>query len=85
MSTVLSTAVNLLAADHWGRHHHPWFPVVPLVLIAIWIVVIVGVRRRWRHVGPRVSAESVLAERYARGEIDESEFRARRSVLRDRK
>ena len=27
-------------------------------------------------------AESVLAERFARGEIDEAEFRTRRSVLR---
>lgn len=31
---------------------------------------------------PRRDAEQVLAERYARGEIDESEFAHRREVLR---
>jgi putative membrane protein len=31
---------------------------------------------------PTRSAEDVLAERYARGEIDEQEYRSRRDVLR---
>ena len=82
MNALLSAG---LLADHWERHGHPWFPIFPLIVFAIWIIVFVGLRRRWRHLGPRVSAESVLAERYARGEIDESEFRARRAVLRERK
>ncbi|MFF0745564.1 SHOCT domain-containing protein [Streptomyces sp. NPDC004111] len=33
------------------------------------------------HAAP--SAEQVLAERYARGEVDEDEYRGRLSVLRD--
>ena len=76
----------LLALDHFHRDHDwfPWFPIIPLAFLAVWIVVIVSFRRRWRHVGPRVSAEAVLGERFARGEIDESEYRARRAVLRDK-
>jgi putative membrane protein len=41
------------------------------------------IRRRptWSSAGP--SAEDVLDERYARGEIDEQEYRQRRVVLRE--
>jgi len=39
-------------------------------------------RRPAREAGP--SAEEVLAERYARGEIDAEEYRRRRTVLRER-
>lgn len=71
----------LLAKDHGDR----WFPFFPLVFIAIWIVLIVSFRRRWtRGWSYRQTGESVLAERYARGEIDEAEFRNRRKVLRDK-
>jgi putative membrane protein len=73
--TLASTVVH---HDHW----FPWFPLVPLAFISAWFVLIwLLVGRRWRRwAGP--SAESVLAERYARGEIDEREFRERRTVLR---
>jgi putative membrane protein len=74
----------LLASDHWGRHHDGWFPffpLIPLFFIGVWVVVIVSFRRRWRH-GHHLSGESVLAERFARGEIDEAEYLERRSVLR---
>jgi len=67
-----------LATDH---HDGPWFPFFPLIFIALWLVVILTFRRRWQRV-PRHSGESVLAERYARGEIDEAEYRKRRDVLR---
>jgi putative membrane protein len=41
------------------------------------------IRRRptWAH--PGASAEDVLDERYARGEIDDEEYRQRRVVLRE--
>jgi putative membrane protein len=75
----------LLAADHWRHHGDGWFPFFPLVFIAIWIVVVVSFRRRWRRGWAyRHTGESILAERYARGEIDEAEFRGRRKVLRDK-
>lgn len=55
--------------------------IIPILVIAtIWLI---AGRRGWRN--PRVSGESVLAERYARGEIDEPEYRARSDVLRQRK
>ena len=63
-----------------GHHGLPFlFPVVFLlaflVLARPW-----SRRRRWHA----MAGQSVLAERYARGEIDEEEYRARRQVLRDR-
>ena len=64
----------------WGAG--PWFLVFPL----LWLAVIVGLvfvfrRSGWRH-PPTGSGETVLAERYARGEITEDEYRKRVSVLR---
>jgi putative membrane protein len=79
MNTTYSTA--LLAMDHWHDHDGRWFPIFPLIFIAIWLVVILTFRRRWHHAS-RQSGQSVLAERYARGEIDEVEYRTRREVLR---
>jgi putative membrane protein len=74
----------LLAADHWDHHDGFWFfPLVPLVFLTFWVIVFVSLRRRWHHAGYR-SGEAVLAERYARGEIDEREYRERRTVLRDK-
>jgi putative membrane protein len=54
----------------------------PLLFLSLWITAFVFLGRRWRHGGGWRSGESVLAERYARGEIDESEYRERREVLR---
>jgi putative membrane protein len=78
---------TLLAVDHW--HHSgwfPWFPLVPLFFVGVWVLLFTVVfRRRWRGGWGGPSAAHVLAERYARGEIDEREFRQRRDVLRQRK
>jgi putative membrane protein len=79
----------------WGGGHFVFFPFFLLIPI-FWIVVIglviffVSRRRRawWRHnaqYGPWTasrSAESTLAERFAQGDIDEVEYRARLEVLR---
>ena len=73
----------LLATDHWQGHPGPWFPLFPLLFLALWIGAFVFLARRWRHFGPgRGSGEAVLAERYARGEIDEAEYHERQAVLR---
>ena len=41
-------------------------------------------RRRPSEADPGESAAAALAERYARGEIDEDEYRKRQHVLRER-
>lgn len=66
------------ASGGWG----PWFLVFPLFWIAVLIAVGFAFRRgRWG--GHRsASAEDVLAERYARGEISADEYRQRLAVLR---
>jgi len=73
--------------------HGPWGggPAWPFFLLfpLFWILVIgtlifVG-RRTWRrnhHWAATQGAEGVLRERYARGEIDETEYRQRLEVLR---
>lgn len=63
-----------------------------LMMIVVWglpiALVVWAVRSSFRRDEPAVTtppgrdADQVLAERYARGEIDESEFAHRREVLR---
>ncbi len=81
----MNAFTSLVAADEVV--HHGWFPFFPLFpLFVVGMVLFVSRRigwRRWGSVGPSGAGESVLAERYARGEIDESEFRHRRDVLRN--
>ena len=76
----------------------PFFIIGPIFWFIIVVVIIVliatGRRRRmarwgaWGHGGfgpwgnPSRSAESTLAERFAQGDIDEKEYRARLEVLR---
>jgi putative membrane protein len=67
----------------YGASGH-WFLLFPL----FWVAVIVGLallfrRRRWGQ-GHGGSGEAMLAERYARGEITEEEYRQRMAVLRGR-
>lgn len=71
--------------DHWDGPG-PWWPLIPLFWIAFFVIVF-GVfgrfgRRRW-HSGS-YAGESRLAERFAAGEIDESEYRNRLAVLREK-
>ena len=64
-----------------------WFLVIGLIIF----LVTRGRRRAWATAAPRAtvrrgpaarSAESTLAERFAKGDIDETEYRARLEVLR---
>ncbi len=74
----------LLLAYHHGPGHDGWFPyfpLLPLVFFGLWVAMFVVIARR-RGPWNRGGGESVLAERYARGEIDEAEYRQRRAVLR---
>lgn len=91
-------ALTAAAAHHpWGGPGFGWlFVLVPLFWIGVFALLfaIVGRRRRamwaaggpwghgWQHAQAAASAESVLAQRYANGDIDEKEYRARLEVLR---
>lgn len=61
-----------------------WWPLIPLGFGLFWLIVIGGGGYLlWRRAkSSPATAESVLAERYARGEIDEEEYRERLAVLR---
>lgn len=69
---------------HWGSG--AWWPIFPLFWVLFWGVVVFMVIRfrrsgRWQQGD---SAEGVLAERYARGEISVDEYRERMGVLKER-
>jgi putative membrane protein len=60
---------------------HWWFaPFWGLLWIAV-IVTLVRLSPWRRRYDRRVDARAILAERYARGEIDAEEYAARRDVL----
>ena len=82
MSATLATA---LVATHfagpWGFGW--WFVLIPLFWIALFAILFAVFGRRWRRRSdPSRQAEVTLAERYAKGDIDETEYRARLEVLR---
>jgi putative membrane protein len=78
----MEVSTVLAAWCGYGLGAGPWFLVVPLFWLAAIVALAFVFRRRvwgrW-HGG---SGEAVLAERYARGEITEQEYRERISVLR---
>jgi len=78
--TVMVAGEVLANSAEWGPGG--WWPIFPI----FWLLVLAGVvfflvrgRGRWRR---GQSAEDVLAERYARGEIAEDEYRERLGVLK---
>jgi putative membrane protein len=88
MMTVLAQMMD--RGDMGGGGGHGWWWAVGLaVLVALVAVVVVAVTRSSpAHVASapplaRRSAEDVLADRFARGEIDEAEYRRRREALRE--
>ena len=80
----------MVAAMHWGDGygwHAGWmwvWWVLGIVVVAalVWGMVRAG-RRRGRDGTGEASAEEILKERYARGEIDGDEYQARLRDLRD--
>lgn len=60
------------------------FMIVPLVLLIVVVVLLVRWAGGSRGESPRESARSareILDERFARGEIDDEEYRRRRKLL----
>jgi putative membrane protein len=73
-----------VAPGPWGPGFSPWFLLFPLFWIVVIGLLIFFARRTWRRNHEWATArggESVLRERYARGEIDETEYRQRLEVL----
>lgn len=91
---VTSSAPTVLAAQPGGGWGGPgWlFFLIPLFWFTLILVLFGIMGRRWRSAArggygphswsPAGSAEQTLSERFARGDIDETEYRARLEVLR---
>ena len=92
---MLSSLTLATAAAHYGPGFgFGWlFFVVPLFWIGLVILFVTLSRRRWSRNGAPGpwghgawstgrAAEGTLAERFAQGDIDEKEYRARLEVLR---
>ncbi|PBC71393.1 putative membrane protein [Streptomyces sp. TLI_235] len=75
------------ADGHWPG---PWILLIPFFWAAVILLVVWILRRTaWRHGhGPggrhHGGPLATLGDRYARGEIDEDEYRAKRAVLTER-
>ncbi len=95
MLTTLATTAVVAHAGPWAAGYGWAFFLVPILwILVIGLVVFFVSRRRrawmaggaegygppWVRAGG--SAESTLAERFAKGDIDETEYRARLEVLR---
>ena len=78
----------------WGNGMDGWgFALMSVSTALFWVLAIAGIVLLVRYLGdhrpqapdrsPRpVDAEQILAERFARGEIDDDEYRRRLEVLR---
>ena len=72
-----------------GGGHWWWWLIALALLVALVVVVVWLVTRSGPPAAsvaprqPRGSAEDVLTDRFARGEIDEAEYRRRRDALRE--
>lgn len=86
MTTTILPALAAMPAHAWGPGYGPgWFILIPIFwILLIGFFIFFSRRMYWRHrvQGDPASAEGVLRERYARGQIDETEYRQRLEVLR---
>ena len=98
MFSALAVATVAAHAGPWAGGFGWLFFLIPLfwILVFVALFAIFGRRRRamwgagpwaggphaWQAAQAVAGAESVLAQRYANGDIDEKEYRARLEVLR---
>jgi putative membrane protein len=88
MMLVLAQMMDRGDMHDGGGHWWAWLIGFALVVVVIVLVVWMVTRLTQAHPvstsapQPRSSAEDVLADRLARGEIDEDEYRRRRDALR---
>lgn len=87
---VLPTLLVTMASHDFGDNGgSDWWWVPRLFFLSLWVIFAIVVvrwlvwgRRNERRSSPMDRARGILAERYARGEIDEAEFRQRNEQLR---
>jgi putative membrane protein len=62
---------------------HTWWPIWPILWIAVVVAAVWFLSRRWRRPddGGLDSARKILAERFARGELTHEEYRERLAQL----
>ncbi|WP_394551463.1 SHOCT domain-containing protein [Agromyces sp. MMS24-JH15] len=90
MLASLTTAAAVAHVGPWAAGWGWMFFLIPLFWILFFVLLFTFLGRRWRRAawsgdGPpwaRGGAEHTLAERFAQGDIDEQEYRARLEVLR---
>ncbi|HEY8281210.1 MAG TPA: hypothetical protein VIG28_01920 [Leifsonia sp.] len=96
LTAAVSTAVAYCGpwAGPWVGGFGWFFLLIPLFWIAVFVLIFTFAGRRWRRAarngyspgygmgGSSRSAEQTLSERFAQGDIDEVEYRARLEVLR---
>lgn len=93
MSTFMTLAWVAAPPVHGGGPYGGDGPPFPFFVIPIfWLLLLGGIalavilgRRRRDRVSAERAGERVLAERFAAGEIDDSEYRTRRAVLREKR
>lgn len=83
----------MMYGDGWMWHNWGGWFFMTVGMVALWAAVITAIvlavrylsggDRRARATGAPRSPEDVLADRYARGEIDDEEFRRRTTLLRE--
>jgi putative membrane protein len=80
MMQTLLQATTLL-----GEHRDGWWPLWPLLWLAVLVGVVWFLSRQWRkpHGGGLDRAKEILAERFARGELSSEEYRQRLAELSD--
>jgi putative membrane protein len=79
---ITPTTTTYLAEEYerWGHHgFSPWFLVIRLVVLVLVIGTIIYFARRWRGRG----GERTLRDAYAKGEVNEAEYRERLAVLKE--
>lgn len=96
MTALTTLAAHPGPWQHGADYGPPaWWPVFPVGFGLFWLAVLAGAfmllrRRGWGRTAtagatagdPLAQARATLAERFARGEIDEDEYHARSAALR---
>ena len=79
----MTPAATTFLAEHGGRFaDHDWNPWFLLFPLTFWTLVIVGIVYVARRVRGR-QGEHTLRDAYAKGEVNEAEYRERLAVLRE--